>query len=316
MADRITITLEDIISEVQTLFRGSSYAGTRETMLSALDRVLTIIIPNEIDNTAFRSSYVFATKPHIPFYEIDSSKYATVGSYLSVERSQILLTQSENDFDCYRNDTFFEGRRIANGNGGDTYTNLSLMRTNILRSKVTRDGEIIPRIFIQAGELEVTDDGKGNLVGDVQQGATNTIDYINGRITLTFVSSIPTSTEITATFATYYLGRPVRALFKDGFLEFNPVPDRSYMCRLEVYRSHRALITDGQILMPQEMFYYVVYWTAKILFRNLGNKEREDDMTRLVSEAKGILLRQIGRQDVKNIHVPNVYRGSENSLDY
>lgn len=311
----VIITLDDIVSEVEKMFRGSSYVGTRETILSALNRVLSIIIPNDLDNTAFRSTYSFATKPNIFLYEIDSSKYATVGNYLSVNRSQIRLTQEEDEFNCYRNDSFFEGRRVADGNGTNRYENISLQRTQILRSKTTRDGELIPRIFIRAGELEVTDDGNGNLVGDVEDGSNSTIDYINGRFSVSFISNIPANVEITATYATYYLGRPVRALFQDGFLEFNPVPDRSYLCRLEVFRSHKTLLTEGQMLLPQEMFYYIVYWTAKILFRNLGNKEREADMTRQISESKGLLLNQLGRQDFKNRSVPNVYKGSENSLN-
>lgn len=310
----IVITLDDVITEVEKMFRGSSYVGTRDTIISALNRVLSIIVPNDIDNTAFRSVFSFATKTNIFLYEIDSSKYSTVGNYLSVDRSRIRLTQEESEFDCFRNDTFFEGRRIANGNGTATYTNLSLQRTQILRSKRTRDGELIPKIFIRAGELEVTDDGNGNLVGDIENGSDSNIDYVNGTITLTWATSIPSNVEITASYSTYYLGRPVRALFKDGFLEFNPVPDRSYLCRLEVFRSHKTLITEGQMLLPQEMFYYIVYWTARILFRNLGNKERERDMARLVSESRGLLLNQIARQDYKNRSVPNVYKGSENSL--
>lgn len=89
--------------------------------------------------------------------------------------------------------------------------------------------------------LHVTDDGAGNLIGDVGTGA-NTIDYDTGIINVAFNSSIPAGEDIRVMYSPVVLNIPFAILFWQNQLTVRPVPDKGYTVELTAYRLPSQLL--------------------------------------------------------------------------
>ena len=55
-------------------------------------------------------------------------------------------------------------------------------------------------VLITDGTLRATDDGNGNLVGNVNAGGTNTINYVTGAYNVTFSANITNGDDVTSTY--------------------------------------------------------------------------------------------------------------------
>jgi len=55
-------------------------------------------------------------------------------------------------------------------------------------------------LVITDGDMRATDDGAGNLVGDVDAGGANTVNYGTGAYDVTFASNVPNGDSITSTY--------------------------------------------------------------------------------------------------------------------
>ena len=67
---------------------------------------------------------------------------------------------------------------------------------NTLAYNPIRPGTVV----ITDGQQEIQDNGNGSLVGDVNTGAAHTVDYITGKIDVTFSGSCTSGNAITATY--------------------------------------------------------------------------------------------------------------------
>jgi hypothetical protein len=100
-------------------------------------------------------------------------------------------------FDAIEADTLFWRRKepLGIGNGSDKlFTNTSKF-TAISPSSV-----IITAVATDSSTMTVTDDGNGNLIGDVDGGGTNTVDYETGDINLTFSLAVKNSERVFAEY--------------------------------------------------------------------------------------------------------------------
>ena len=115
------------------------------------------------------------------------------------------------------------GEVLTEADGSTTlYSGLSLSNTPIRKYYVK----------ITAGTTEITDDGKGNLIG---AGVTGTVNYVNGAVSLTFLTAPTDGTVITADYAT------------DFETSFTPKINTELDSKL-VKAEHFALFTDTSII--------------------------------------------------------------------
>ena len=92
--------------------------------------------------------------------------------------------------------------------------------------------------------LNVTDDGNGNLIGDVLNGpvpvipgSSGTVNYLTGEITgLIFSSAVPQGEPIQIQFNPFVPSIPLSILFFQNQFTVRPVPDRGYTIQLVAYR--------------------------------------------------------------------------------
>lgn len=95
------------------------------------------------------------------------------------------------------------------------------------------------------GTLNVTDDGLGNLIGDIAVG-TNQINYLTGTISVTFSSAPASGQPIQIQYNPVQPSIPLSILFFQNQFTLRPVPDRGYTVELIAYRQpSQALLALG-----------------------------------------------------------------------
>lgn len=94
--------------------------------------------------------------------------------------------------------------------------------------------------------LIVSDDGNGNLIGDVGVGV-NTINYATGAIDITFSTAPGDGEVVNAEYNPVVLNMPISVLFYQNQLVVRPVPDKGYTVEITGYRlpSQALLGTDN-----------------------------------------------------------------------
>lgn len=96
------------------------------------------------------------------------------------------------------------------------------------------------------GTLNVTDDGNGNLIGDISVAAgTNTINYFTGAVSVKFSSAPLAGNAIQIQYNPVQPNIPLSILFFQNQFTLRPVPDRGYTVELIAYRQpSQALLTN------------------------------------------------------------------------
>lgn len=95
----------------------------------------------------------------------------------------------ENPNESYSSE-LVDSESLATGTGGTANYTGSLSFTPVKAGTVT----------LTDGTQIVTDDGNGNLTGDVNGGGTNTINYVTGAYNVTFASNVANGDEIVASY--------------------------------------------------------------------------------------------------------------------
>ena len=85
--------------------------------------------------------------------------------------------------------------------------------------------------------LNVTDDGAGNLIGDVDPTKSNMVDYATGEIDVWFSSAPGANNAIQAQYNPLVLNQPVAILFYQNQFIMRPVPDTGYTVEITAYRT-------------------------------------------------------------------------------
>lgn len=100
----------------------------------------------------------------------------------------------------YSSDTDYYSPTGFEGDGATTaFASATLRRTPIRPSSVS-----ITADDVAGTEMTITDDGSGNLVGDVGTGGANTIDYTTGAIDFSFESAPGDGEAVLVTFRYYW----------------------------------------------------------------------------------------------------------------
>lgn len=112
-------------------------------------------------------------------------------------------------------------------------------------------------------QLNVVDDGDGNLTGDIAAG-TNTIDYDTGAVDVTFSAAIAVATlGLTASYYPYTSGQPTSVLLFNDTITVRPIPDKPYELVMQVQRKPTALLASGASPTLEEWWQLLAVGAAK-----------------------------------------------------
>ena len=82
----------------------------------------------------------------------------------------------------------------------------------------------------------VTDDGNGNLIGDVDPDTPNTINYETGAIQVSFAGPVTAGQSIQIQYNPTNLNIPIAILFYQNQFTLRPVPNQGYTVEMVAYR--------------------------------------------------------------------------------
>jgi len=149
----------------------------------------------------------------------------------------------------------------AQGSGGATQS-ITLINVPVARSSL-----FIAAVDVNGVQLNATDDGQGNIIGDVT-GASNTINYTTGAVVVTFSDVIPTTNAVTISYYPYNSGIPVGVLFFNQQLKFRPIPNKPYQFVTQVQQKPTELLADGSSPTLNEWWQYLAVGAAKRILQD------------------------------------------------
>lgn len=263
-------TLGDIITKTRRLTGSATdFQLTDAQIIDYIDSFYLYDFPAQFRSLKLQDRYVFNTTVGIDVYPFDWEHYITVQQPCYCAKREIALFFNPwNFYGVWFNWQFQQNFAIGDGNLGTTYTgfatNLPIIRsynnnpsveTNLFttvdafshqpsfpQSNIGRVQNILITVNLQLGRtLNITDDGGGNLIGDIDPLGVNTINYETGAISVKFGDgtnpiAVTAGQTITLLYNPATLAQPQSILFYQNQFTLRPVPDKGYTIELMALR--------------------------------------------------------------------------------
>lgn len=234
--------------------------------------------PAEFRALDLKDVYTFNTVAGVNTYPFDIDHWVNLQAPAWCDKRSIELYMNPEQFYYYQFSSFPAWQQeedVGTGDGSTTNFVFTVQNTPILRSvnnnpmvttntpntsvfpagfpvsfpnaNIDRIQNILITANISNGStLVVTDDGNGNLIGDVNGAGTNSIDYATGDIDVTFSSAPGDGEDVWCNYLPVVLNRPLALLVFQNQIVLSPVPDKGYTVEIVGYRlPSQALLGSG-----------------------------------------------------------------------
>lgn len=286
--------------------------------------------PSQYRALKLKDLYTFTTTTGIDTYPFDSENYITVEMPCYCMNREIALFQDPWSFYAVNFNWQFQNN-FATGNGSTgPYSGFTSAKP-ILRSinnnsdlninpnyQASRVQNLLITVNISNGvTLNVTDDGNGNLIGDVLNGpvpnipgSSGTIDYGTGQISgLLFSQLVPQGNNIQIQFNPFAPSIPLSILFFQNQFTLRPVPDRGYTIQLVAHRQPSQALANTPAFAgnPElsEWWECIAAGAAKKIYEDRLDSDGVAMMDKLLGEryqsAMTRTYAQLGKQRVSTI---------------
>lgn len=282
--------------------------------------------PAQFRSLKLKDKYTFNTVRGIDTYAFDSEKYTTVEMPATCAKRNIPLYNDPwsfygANFNWQYQEFFSTGNGTTGPYSGTTTGNPILRSVNNNPAIVTYPASRVQNILITANvdlgdTMNVTDDGRGNLIGNCSAGV---IDYETGQISgLIFDEMIPSGNQIQIQYNPVQLNIPLGIMFFQNQFTLRPVPDRGYTIELIAYRQpSQALSETGANLGVPEL---VEWWeciavgAAKKIYEDRLDMDGVQMMDKMLKERYSICetrtYAQLGKQRVATIFADQLNYGN------
>ena len=337
-----TATLSDIILKVRRLTgTGNSLQLTDENIIDYINSFYLYDFPSEFRSLQLKNVFTINTIQNIDTYPFDFEHYSTLEAPAYVDKKVVPLYNTPWPF--YSLFFNWQNREVfttGDGTSGDytgtaqdvpiirSYNNNPMTDTqtsptatfatgsypaSFAEPNVARVQNIIISANTAAGTLNVTDDGNGALIGDVDGAGTNTIDYQTGAIDLRFSAAIPSNTDITISYNPANPALPQAVLFWQNQVTMRPVPDQGYTVEITAYRRpSQALLGSGTTTNLTGLPELLEWWetlaagAAKKIYEDRQDMEGVAMMDKLLAERYSAnetrTYSQLGKQRIDTIY--------------
>lgn len=337
--------LSAIITKVRQLSSsGNSYQITDSQIIDLINSYYLYDFPAEFRSLKLKDMYTFNTIKGIDTYPFDSEHFSTIEAPAYCMNREIKLFQdSPWSFFAVNYNWQFQ-QNIATGDGTPGPYTAIAQSTPIIRStnnnpmvstqtsqttnfltnpqkptfpqtNISRVQNILITANTALGQtLNVTDDGNGNLIGDVDTSVPSTIDYDSGAISVKFSASIPSGENIQLQYNPQQLSIPLSILFYQNQFTLRPVPDKGYTISLVAYRlpsqvlmgttSNTAPNLNGQ---PEQNEWWetIAFGVAKKIYQNRLDTDGVAIMDAFLKEAisknQTRTYAQLGKQRIQTL---------------
>lgn len=123
-------------------------------------------------------------------------------------------------------------------------------------------------------QLQLTDDGQGNLTGD----GTGTVDYVAGTLAFTFNSAPPVNSTIQVTYNYNQVGLPNTVLFYNRSFIFYPCPNTLYQARIDAFQQPQPLVNPDDVPLKPEWGEIIAIGAALKILRNFGQWDKYQEV--------------------------------------
>ncbi len=277
------------LSAIRLKFRkltgsGSSYAITDAEIDDYINSFYSYDFPAQFRSLKLKDKYIFNTIQGIDVYAFNSEQYTTVEMPCYCAKREIKLFNDPWSFyGVNYNWQQLQNFAFGTGNSATTYTG-TCNATPLIRSVNNNPAtaatantppnslQATPEPYPQQGysgyqagrvqnvlitantatsTMNVTDDGNGNLIGDVDSTGVNTINYFTGAISVKFAVNnvpvaVPSGNQIQIQYNPVQPAIPLSIMFFQNQFTLRPVPDQGYTVELIAYRQpSQAIFTMG-----------------------------------------------------------------------
>lgn len=155
---------------------------------------------------------------------------------------------------------------------------------------------------VNYGLLMNTVNAPGNTLGSngVLPGGysttSNTVNYTNGTVNVTFPSVVPAGVNISAQCYFYQSGLPRSVLFYNNVLTLRTIPDTQYVVELDAYLTPAALLNTANPVSFGYMTEYIARGAARKILSDTGDVEQFQFYEPLFKEQEMLVWKRSQRQ--------------------
>lgn len=249
-------TLADIITKIRRLTAsGTSLQLTDVQIKDYINSYYLYDLPAFLRCLKLNDVYTFNTSKGINVYAFDSEAYTTIMNPCYIAKRPLQLFQDPSSFYSVNiNWQFQEILTTGTGAIGQLYTGTTTSQ-NLVRSvnndptNINYPASRVQNILITAqsgnATLNVTDDGNGLLIGDVNPLFTNTINYVTGAVSLKFSATVDAGSNIFIEYNAFVQAIPTSILYFQNQFTLRPIPDKGYTVELTCYRQPTQALMDA-----------------------------------------------------------------------
>jgi len=335
-------TLEAIIKKIRKLTVSSDQI-TDDEIIDYINSFYLYDFPAEFRSLDLKDVYTFNTIKGVDTYPFDRDHWINVQDPAYVSKRIVRLFQDPQSFYFYNfnsSNHWQQNDVLTTSTGVDTFTGtlgsapiLRSINNNPIVSTQTSNTAVFPAGFpatypnsninriqnflitanVSNGTtLNVTDDGAGNLIGDIGVGV-NTVNYNTGAIDVTFSQVVPSGEDVRVLYNPVQLNIPLSILFFQDQLVLRPVPDQGYICEIVGYRtpSQALLGTDtttnysGRPEM-KEWWETIAVGASKKIYEDRIDMEGVAMMDKMLVERYNLNYRrtsaQLGKQRIQTLY--------------
>ena len=118
------------------------------------------------------------------------------------------------------------------------------------------------------------------------------INYLTGVVTVTFSNAIPIGNEISFSGVPYVANRPQAILFFDNILTMRPIPDASYLIRIDAYKRPTSLLATNTNPQLTQWWQYIAFGTALKIFEDQQDMDGYNQIMPMFMKQESLVLRR------------------------
>jgi hypothetical protein len=263
-------TLDKIRIKVRRITRNPSEAQiTTDEIDDYINNFILYSMPAYIKLDSLKGVFTFFTHPGIdtyrtetvdtsdPFYNF-KNKYTNIMSPVYIDGTLSHIYRSREEFyNIYPNSV----DKVIMAVGDGLTTNFTYTGPY----PVVRESVVVSTISSATNEtIVVTDNGEGELIGDVDP--LSTFSYSTGQIYISFLVPPASGENIWLSVETFESSKPISILFYENNITVRPIPDKTYKVEIDAYKRPSELLNSSDMPDLSEWWEYISIGAAiKIL---------------------------------------------------
>jgi hypothetical protein len=305
----MTSTLAQIKKKIRRITASPSPSQLSDSDIEEYcDQFYELDLPAHLKLWELRDTYTFFTSPGEDRYTFNKSQVKTLQPPLYINGTEGSYTQSQTDF--YRT---FDKQNVEEslgvGDGTATFTgtisNTPLIRRNVVITAIDTNGD--QQVAIDDPDTNPATPGWRNGNSQAYAAFPGTINYDTGAISLTFPSSIPSSSTVFARVVPYTGAVPRAMLYHQNYMYLRPVPDKAYRVDVSYFkRPSQLLNTDGAIPDVDQWWQFIALGAAIKIFQDRQDMDSIENVAPFFKEQKSLVLNRTIQQQV-NQRAPTIY---------